>query len=107
MRLLGPLTKISQSAYECLQKMTRTGLGVCSSMIGLKTVMKPTTITKIAAYQNSVTPYYSSVIAYDTYPKPGPNLYLSYSLIPNRLLMIAYELHVTPFQFSVTAYDAK
>ena len=43
--------------YECLRKMTRTGIGVWSSMIELKTFMKPMTISKIAAYQNSVTPY--------------------------------------------------
>ena len=37
--------------------MNRTGLGIPQSMTDLKTVMKPTTITNIAAYQNSVTPY--------------------------------------------------
>ena len=33
--------------------------------------MKPMTITKTAAYQNSVIPYYSSVIAYDAYQNQG------------------------------------
>ena len=44
-------------AYERLRKMTRTGIGVWSSMIELKTFTKPMMISKTAAYQNSVTPY--------------------------------------------------
>ena len=45
-------------------------------MIDLKTLMKPTTITNIATYQNSV-------IAYDTYQSQDLNLILSYSFITN------------------------
>ena len=44
-------------AYERLRKMTRTGIGVWSSMIELKTFTKPMMISKTATCQNSVTPY--------------------------------------------------
>ena len=43
--------------YERLRKMTRTGIRVWSSMIELKTFMKPMIISRITTYQNSVTPY--------------------------------------------------